>query len=208
MERFNKTYNLETIDNFIIQNKEMLEREIYYTLHINDIELSINKINKFIRDMHHCSQQPRTIQVPNNSNAMKTANKTFNEYCDCLRNSNQDEINQKLNGYQLARKTVTNLVLRNENGKWFKNINNKNPKAIWTCINWKGCLDNNKMDIYPPINELKAHFQDIYTPEDPLEIVKIEELFSETYIPVHDDPIKKYRKLYLIVKKAVTMFHY
>ena len=62
-------------------------------------------------------------------------------------------------------------------------------KEIWQCIDWKGSIKNNRLKIYPTINELKSHFENIYTTEDKLETTKINQLTSDIYIPVLDDLI-------------------
>ena len=43
--------------------------------------------------------------------------------------------------------------------------------------------------MHPTITELNAHFQNIYTAEDPSETAKIEELSSDVYVPALVDPI-------------------
>ena len=107
VERFNKNYNTEAIDNFIMQNKETLETEIYETLQINNIELAVNKMNKFIRDRHNCSKQPKRTLV------LKIILKQWSLQIKSLMNNvflfsgNFHVINQKLKEYQLASKAVT-----------------------------------------------------------------------------------------------------
>ena len=60
-------------------------------------------------------------------------------------------------------------------------------------------MNNNKMDMQPTITEIKCTFQNIYTAEDPSEPAKIEELSSDVYVPILDDPIDSKE-----VKKALN----
>ena len=71
-----------------------------------------------------------------------------------------------LNENQLSRKRITKYILQKESTKWNAVISNKDPKALWLQINWKGNLNDNSIKQHPTINELKTHFENIYHTED------------------------------------------
>ena len=56
-------------------------------------------------------------------------------------------------------------------------------------ISWKGEMNGGPLNIHPPTNQLKEHFENIYSIEDSNEKVKLEHLSSNIYIPILDDPI-------------------
>ena len=114
---------------------------------------------------------------------MKIANENFKVYCELtLTGACLDE-------YMISRKTLTSVILKNENTKWHKTINGKNSKELWKCIDWKGNLNNKRVKVHPSINELRLHSRIYKQQKAQLEKTKIEELKSGVYIPLLDDPI-------------------
>ena len=124
----------------------------------------------------------------NNLTQMNETNSKFKTYCECLKNGNAQVIEQNLKEYQSARKSVTHAILQSENSRWKKALSNKNSKELWSCVDWKGSMDN-KIKINPSLNELKTHFEHIYTADDKLESIKIDQLSTQVYVPTLDDPI-------------------
>ena len=190
VSRYNKCFNTEFIEDYIIQNKDTSNREITSTLQEHKINIDIDKINKFVGNMHRCAQTKKNRPItPNNCEDMNIANEKFKIYCNCLPNGNLIDISKSLDEYKLASKIVNKTILENESKKWYKLINNKDSKELWKCVDWKGGFNNRKIETHPNISDLKAHFQNIYSTEDQLEKSKIEELTTEVYIPTLDDPI-------------------
>ena len=183
---------LNVIDDYIDRNNLNLYNDITDALHLNDIDLAIYKFNDFASELHKVSRmrKERVVNTNNNLIIMNEANDKFDDYLECLKNGSMTEITQSLNDYQSARKAVTRSILQEENAKWRNALSNKNSKQLWSTIDWKGHM-NNKIKIHPTLNELKAHFEHIYSTDDLLESTKIEELKSEVYIPVLDDPIDR-----------------
>ena len=54
--RYNKCYNTKFIQDYIIQNKDTFDREISITLQEHKINVVIDKMNKFVRNMHRCAK--------------------------------------------------------------------------------------------------------------------------------------------------------
>ena len=180
VSRYNKCYNTGFIEDYIIQNKETLHK----------INIAIDKINKFVGNMHRCAQTKKNRPItPNNYEDMNIANEKFKIYCNCLPNGNLIAISKSPDEYKLASKMVNKTILENESKKWYKLINNKDSKELWKCVDWEGGFNNKRIETHPNISDLKAYFQNIYSTEDQLEKSKIEELTTEVYIPTLDDPI-------------------
>ena len=171
VSRYNKCYNTDFIQDYIIQNKDTFDREITITLQEHKINIAIDKINKFVGNMHRCAQTKKNRPItPNNYEDMNIANEKFKIYCNCLPNGNLIDISKSLDEFKLASKMVNKTTLENESKKWSKLINNKDSKELWKCVNWKGVFNNKKIETHPNINDLKAHFQNIYSTEDQLEV--------------------------------------
>ena len=65
----------------------------------------------------------------------------------------------------------------------------KVANGLWSKIDWKGDM-NNKTRTRLPLNELKLHFEHVYTIDDILESSKIEQLSTNVYIPSLVEPIE------------------
>ena len=59
---------------------------------------------------------------------------------------------------------------------------NNDPKKLRRSIDWDGSLTNKGPVTHPSINCMKDHFEQLYTPDDALEIDKIIKLTTNIYI--------------------------
>ena len=164
IHRFNKCYNIESIDDYIEHHKDVLIYDIHSALYDNNVNSAISKFNDFSYDMHRKCRIPKpkisTIQNNMNITLMNDANHKFKVYCEKIKIGNMDEITNSLSTYQKARKLLTNKILLEENGKWKNAIKDKNSKELWSRIDWKGNF-NNKIKIQPSKTEpiLKTNIQ-------------------------------------------------
>ena len=189
VKRFNKEYNLSKIDNYIIENKEVIEREIMVAIEQNDTDLAVERFNSHMESMHRISKYKKNV-VNNSlhSRLMANANTNFKNFILNIHDgANSDETEEMLKHYIESRKQVTGYMMSSELEEWKRVMSNNSNQDVWKKINWKGEVKSaNK--IHPTINELKEHFEDIYTDEDN-SLKNIDDLVSDVYIPVLDDPI-------------------
>ena len=190
IQRFNKSYDLQIIYNYILRENETIFDNIASALNEGNVEKAVSKFDIFVKDMHKCAKtlKPK-VTHPNNAIIMNEANEKFRNYCEYLLNRDNEAIRHSLAEYQAYRKDVSHEMLREESEKWRSFTNNKGSKEMWSHIDWKGNVSKSKLNIHPTINELKSHFETIYTAEDQLEIEKINQLSTDVYIPMLDDPI-------------------
>lgn len=70
--------------------------------------------------------------------------------------------------------------------KWNASIDGINSKDFWNSVDWKG--NTLKRETVRPSNdELALHFEKLYSSE----LAKIEDLSTDTYDQILDDPITK-----------------
>ena len=118
VSRYNKCYNTEFSQDYIIQNNDTFNLEITITLQEHKINIAIDKINKFVGNMHHCAQTKKNRPItPNNYEDMNIANGKFKIYCNCLPNGNLIDISKSLDEYKLASKLVNKTILENKSKK-------------------------------------------------------------------------------------------
>ena len=190
IQRFNKSYDLQIIYNYILRENETIFDNIASALNEGNVEKAVSKFDIFVKDMHKCAKtlKPK-VTHPNNAIIMNEADEKFRNYCEYLLNRDNEAIRHSLAEYQAYRKDVSHEMLREESEKWRSFTNNKGSKEMWSRIDWKGNVSKSNLNIHPTINELKFHFETIYTAEDQLEIEKINQLSTDVYIPMLDDPI-------------------
>ena len=124
-----------------------------------------------------------------NRRLMANANDKFNAYRESLKHGVEEEITDALNTYYQARKRLHGTVLNAEHKRWTAAIVGNDSKKLWSMINWDGNMVNKPLTTQPPISCIKDHFEELYTPEDPLELVKIQDLYTNVNIPILDNPI-------------------
>ena len=189
VKRFNKKYNEDIINNYIMENKDVIEREIVLAIEENNPDLAVERFNLHMENMHHISKTKiNTVNRSQHSNLMATANLNFKNLMLKIHDgANCDETDELLEHYLESRKQVTGYMMSSELEEWRRVTCNNSDQDLWKKINWKGEVKSTNK-AHPPINELKEHFEDIYTDEDN-SLRNINNLESHIYIPVLDDPI-------------------
>ena len=128
----------------------------------------------------------RTITSDTHAISMKNANDSFDNYLACLQNGIIIEKEQALQLYVRNRKKVTREIMLSEHKRWDERTSDFGK--LWGNIDWKGRVQH-ASNIYPTINQLKNHFEDIYETSKYIDTLKIIKISSDVYIPILDDPI-------------------
>ena len=78
----------------------------------------------------------------------------------------------------------------NENfSRWQKLLESKDPKQIWSAVNWKGNLDKKSVEKSRPDDEqFRQHFENLLDPSHLRNVDESVDLECAPYIPVLDDP--------------------
>ena len=78
----------------------------------------------------------------------------------------------------------------NENfSRWQKLLESKDPKQIWSAVNWKGNLDEKSVEKSRPDDEqFRQHFENLLDPSHLRNVDESVDLECAPYIPVLDDP--------------------
>ena len=96
IQRYNKNYNFESINDYIQRNKEKLCENVSTFLQENNIEPAVDVINNFVKDMHQYARKTKnTTTMNNNLNIMNNANEKFKKYCEHLANGSEEYIRLK-----------------------------------------------------------------------------------------------------------------
>ena len=167
----------------MIKNKDTIEKEITEAVEQNDIELTVDKFNTHLTKMHLTLKvKYEKATASRHILLMQDAN---NKFQDFLTKMHEDD-NGALQQY-LARKKINNYMLAMELKEWNRLTTENKDNELWKKIDWKGELSKSNNTIHPPINQLKEHFEHIYS--SPEEDSNIDTLSSNVYIPLLDDPI-------------------
>ena len=119
IQRFNKNYNIDVIQNYIDNNSVYNNNNVSDALQEENTNLAVHNVNDFVKGLHQKARTPKhpTVQDGNNI-IMHEANLKFKTYCECLSSEIVQNIQQSLNEYQAARKLVTHTLLKGESSKW------------------------------------------------------------------------------------------
>ena len=78
-----------------------------------------------------------------------------------------------------------------EHNKWKIIVTDSYPKRFWKHIDWKGNMTKQQIE-QPLIEDLSAHFGDLYNLNNKDELIDMSNLESNVYIPLLDNPITEY----------------
>lgn len=137
----------------------------------------------------HRTSKVKKIKGPNTEHGehTKEANRLFLNLTEALKNGNETERQSAMIKYNDARRNVTRNILISEHKMWNDIISD--PRTLWSRVDWNGKMCKNDIDTHPTLNQLKEHFEDIYESKERDEKAEIDQLSSNVYIPLLDDPI-------------------
>ena len=116
----------------------------------------------------------------------------FNNYMQKAQNCaiNEDEVNESYETYQSACNTLDANVFQFHEDKYKIILDNLDEYKLWSEINWSGG-HKSSAEYQIPIQVMSNYFKHLFQPLDLNENKQLEDLHTETYIPVTDDPIMK-----------------
>ena len=189
-KRYLSTYSSSKIENFLHNNLDEIESSVLRELESNDVNRAILVLDRHLDDAHRAAKLKVKLPDKPSTTAMEKANQEFSNYCTCIRSGSDEEKLAAQVEYQRARKAVTKEMYVTEHERWKSSIRSSNPKELWNKIDWKGSLSKSHVQ-GPTTDDLAVYFESLYRSPDPDELTKIEQLESNTYIPVLDDPISR-----------------
>ena len=163
----------------------------------NDSDRIVNEIDNTIIPIIKASKMKKPIDIQDIcvENAFKTCDNLFEAYINYIDQGEHElRVNNALDNYQRSRNTLRNLIAQKHENDYLEILNEKDSHALWHKINWSGKLKS-KSYKHPEIAELADHFETLYEAMEGDEAEQINLLYSDTYIPVNDDPISE-RELY------------
>ena len=121
------------------------------------------------------------------TDAYKKCDNLYHEYLQTLKNKPGDAIH-KYNLYQESRNKLNGAVFASQ-GKIFKSIlENKDDRRLWNNINWFGKYkDDSGHGI--PVQIMADYFEKLYEPLEINESNEMNNLHTDMYVPITDDPI-------------------
>ena len=137
VERFNKNYNYQLMEEKLIEIKDDIHNDIGNSIERNDIKEAIEKLDNYLRDLHKESvtvPPKRTSNIDNNT--IENINQKFIEYSNALKNGNETDIQQSLSNYLECRKSLTSKVLESEHKRWNTVVGSKDLKQLLKLIRW------------------------------------------------------------------------
>ena len=119
---------------------------------------------------------------------MEIANREFLNYKNSLVGQSCDSQDVAIRKYQKARSSITKDLRKLEHDKWKKLSDGPNSQNLWQHIDWKGNVSKGDI-IKPGTEDLVLHFEELYSSGEQDEVSKMNDLVSDIYIPILDDPI-------------------
>ena len=131
------------------------------------------------------SNNPNYDEVVNNCDTL------FKEDVKCLngKNATQEIIMLRYNKYQEARSFWNASVLKRHESEYAEIINAKDDRKLWNKIDWGGNIKTVNSKNHPDITDLADHFETLYEPLPHEDTEELNNLSSDVYIPINDDPI-------------------
>ena len=122
--------------------------------------------------------------------AMNDCDEMYQDYTQLLQEplSNKDQLGQAFQKYQNARNNLNHTVIKQQEGKYKMIVESGDAKKLWTEINWSGKYKE-KFQSNIPVQSMANYFEKLYEPLDMYETAEMDNLRTNTYIPVTDDPI-------------------
>ena len=157
----------------------------------SDPDMIITILNQHLKAAH---DQPnaKIKKVPNKpfSITYEACNAAYTEYNTLLHTGNIDEeiLAESASKYNSLRNQLTVAILKQEHSKWV-NATNNDAKTLWQKIDWTGTLHANPVQNQPDVNDIAAHFEEVYRADDQNELSKIHCLRTNVTKPELDNPI-------------------
>ena len=95
------------------------------------------------------------------------------------------------------RRSMTCNAKKNQ---WYRITEEKDSALLWRRIGWNGKFDASPSSGVPSDDEFRVHFEELLNPDDTAALVQ-EDIISDTYIPILDDPIQPEEVKYVIDKQ-------
>ena len=108
--------------------------------------------------------------------------------CDELYLCNKDQMEESLQEYQNALNKLNYTIIKQQESKYKMIVKSGDSKKLWAEINWSG-KHKEKYQNNIPIQSMANYFEKLYEPLDINEKAEMDNLETNTYIPVTDDPI-------------------
>ena len=191
LPRYNKKYNYDKIESFLVDNSEVINTSITNYLDANDIDNAMVTLDNFLQCAHKApgARLQKQPQKKRNVGNMVNVNKNFNDYRNALNSQADDEIIENaLNKYISDRKKLHFTVLKDESDLWKEAIQSTDAKSVWSKIDWNGHYTSQKPTQHPSVDEFETYFAELYDCKDD-EIDDISHLQSNVSIPILDEPI-------------------
>ena len=106
-------------------------------------------------------------------------------------NASEDDIQGSLDRYMLARKRITQEIMKLDAQKWNDVLKSNDAKTFWQYVDWKGNLKGKRTLISPAIQQFEVFFEDLYKCNNQRELYEIMKIESDVNIPILDDPISE-----------------
>ena len=189
LTRYLSTYDCNIFEDRLKIIYPALERSCRNEIDNGNIDAVLREIDTNIAYIYREAKLKKPEVIPVSVDKMIEANTNFESLRQCITGELTDDFDEVLTRYKASRNDISKETLKKENEKWNKITNENNSKKLWNKIDWKG--DVSKSITQPPVFEdLTTFFEDLYKldKDDP---DKIDELETDVYDPLLDDPVTK-----------------
>ena len=102
--------------------------------------------------------------------------------------STKADVNNVYQNFQNARNKLNNTVIQQQENKFKMVMESQDEKRLWSEINWSGKYKE-RSEGNIPVQVMAEYFEKLYEPLDCREQFEMDNLTTDLYIPVTDDPI-------------------
>lgn len=185
---------------YIFNEESARNQMLVHATDIQDICINNQRNpNKMLQEIEACvipiitAERTKTTKstATSHDEVINNCDILFKQYLQCLDDdkSTQEALTASYNEYQEARSSLNNAVLMQHENEYTEIIKAKDDRKLWNKIDWGGNMKTVNSKNHPDITDLADHFETLYQPLPQEHITELDNLTSDVYIPINDDPI-------------------
>ena len=155
---------------------------------MQEVDCNIDDVSKIMENLFGNAHHHSKIKTTHTKNTQAATNTEFSIYQTCLQGSSQDDINIAIERYQIARNEISKEMCSHDHEKWKRVIADKNTQKLWKHTDWKGNMSKQPVE-QPLLEDISTYFESLYSSSDHDELLNMNTLESNVYIPLLDDSI-------------------
>ena len=135
VRQFRGNFDYDGMELELLQQQDKIERAIEIKLQKNDVQGAIDTLDECLKDAHTKHKVKRKKRVTQRAD-FAVVNKTFDDYLKGLSDDRIPEakVQELLDKYVIARKSLTNDVMKRDAEIWVNVLKNNDARSFWKLV--------------------------------------------------------------------------